>query len=148
MEISGTTCDGSVVNYFLNYGQSVCMDNDYPIINLNGLQISGSCLSSTPTPTPTSPVFCYVSGLTYYSATYECPNDGLEYLDQYGVIRVEIYQGNTPTTNHPSYNFTVTDGTKSEILTIPNGQSYSEWIFPKINFSYGTTGCTQTILPN
>jgi len=148
MEISGTTCSGSVVNYFVSYGQGVCMNNDYPILNLNGLVISGSCLPVTPTPSPTSPYYCYTSALTYYTATYECPNDGNDYLDQYGVIRIDIYESLIQSGNHPDYNFVVTNGTDSEVLKIKSGEIFNEFIFPKINFSYGDTGCTQTLLPN
>ncbi len=52
--ISGTTCDGTVGYYTLTYGQSICMDDSKPLLNLNGLELSGSCLAITPTPSPTN----------------------------------------------------------------------------------------------
>ena len=86
--ISGTTCSGSEVYYYLNIGESVCMDNNLPLINLNNLIISGSCLPITPTPSPTPNEYCYVSGTTYITAPFQCPNDGLIYDDVYGVLRL------------------------------------------------------------
>lgn len=41
--LSGTTCDGFTGEYTLNYGESICMDNDFPIITCNDLQIDDSC---------------------------------------------------------------------------------------------------------
>jgi hypothetical protein len=148
MEISGTTCSGGSVNYLVNYGQGVCMNDDYPIINLNGLVISGDCLPVTPTPTPTISSYCFTSGLTFYTATYECPNDGNDYIDEYGVIKVNIYQNSIESGDHPDYNFIVTNGSESAILKIERGQTFNEFIFPKINFEYGATACTQSTLSN
>lgn len=146
MQISGTSCGGSLVNYIVSYGQSVCMDSSKPVINLNGLQISGSCTSVTPTPTPTNGVYCYTSGLTYYTATYQCPNNGVDYLDQYGVIKVTIFKDLIPSGDHPDYSFTVTNGTEVESFEILRGQEFNEFIYPKVDFRYTDTGCTTTTL--
>jgi len=121
------------------------MNNDYPVINLNGLQISGSCLPITPTPTPTTPPYCIVSGLTYYSSVYQCPNDDTNYLDQYGVIRVEIYKNLILSGDHPDYVFTLSNGVSASTLTILRGQSFNEFVYPKIDFSYGSTSCVQNV---
>jgi hypothetical protein len=45
--ISGTTCAGDVVNYYLTYGEAVCMNDELPIANLCGLVVSGSCTPYT-----------------------------------------------------------------------------------------------------
>jgi len=148
MEISGTTCSGVENYYYLTYGDSVCMDESKPILNLNGLTISGSCLSTTPTPTPTNGVYCYSSGLTYYTSTFQCPNDGLDYLDQYGVIRVTIYQDLIESSDHNDYVFTVSNGSETQSLVIERGQSFNEFIYPKINFEYTNTGCVTSYLPD
>ena len=63
--ISGTTCSGTNAYYYLTYGQSICMDNNKPLVNLNGLIISGSCLPITPTPSTTPLEYCFVSGTTF-----------------------------------------------------------------------------------
>ena len=84
--ISGTTCSGTEAYYTLTLGQSVCMDNTRPLINLNGLVISGACLPVTPTPSTTPYVYCYVSANTESFGTFQCPNDGLLYQDVYGKL--------------------------------------------------------------
>lgn len=50
--ISGTTCLGTTDVYNLNFGDSVCMEAELPIIICDGLTISGSCDSPVVTPTP------------------------------------------------------------------------------------------------
>lgn len=148
-EISGTTCIGVEGYYYINFGQSICMDNTKPIINLGGLIIGEECFAVTPTPTQTNLNYCYSSGLTYYTVSYECPNDGKNYDDIYGVISVEIYENaDSPTTNHPTYNFSISNGIETELLSIPRGQSFATFIFPKVNFDYTSTGCTTTTLNN
>jgi len=51
-QVSGTTCLGVVQNFFLSYGESVCMDDSKPLLFSCGVILSGDC-SITPTPTPT-----------------------------------------------------------------------------------------------
>jgi len=51
--ISGTTCNGTTDVYNLNFGDSVCMEAELPIIICDGLTISGSCDSPVVTPSPT-----------------------------------------------------------------------------------------------
>ena len=89
-EISGTTCDGSVVFYTLTYGQEVCIDTSKPYINLKNLVISGECYSVTPTPTPTSPQYCIYYVADYYNAEFQCPNDGNTYYDTYGKLTFTV----------------------------------------------------------
>jgi hypothetical protein len=52
--ISGTTCNGTTDVYNLNFGDSVCMEAQLPIIICDGLTISGSCDSPVVTPSPTA----------------------------------------------------------------------------------------------
>jgi len=49
--ISGTTCNGIVGAYTLNFGDSMCMNNDFPLVECN-LQLSGTCTIDIVTPTP------------------------------------------------------------------------------------------------
>lgn len=51
--ISGTTCNGTTDVYNLNFGDSVCMEAELPIIICDGLTISGSCDNPVVTPSPT-----------------------------------------------------------------------------------------------
>lgn len=51
--VSGTTCDGLVQAYTLNYGECICMDTDYPLITCDNPIFSGECFPPSPTPTPT-----------------------------------------------------------------------------------------------
>lgn len=146
--ISGTTCDGTVAFYYLNYGNSVCMDNTKPLINLNGLVISGSCLPVTPTPSTTPYEYCYVSGVTYETKEFQCPNDGLIYYDVYGILRLTSTISGAIDTDQPTLVFTLTNGTDYATVSIPNGQSYTEFVYPKVNFEYTSTGCTQVNHPD
>ena len=64
-ELSGTTCQGVSGFFYLNYGDSICMDIDRPIILCDYFSIGGMCptpsvtpsntptISLTPSPTPT-----------------------------------------------------------------------------------------------
>jgi hypothetical protein len=146
--ISGTTCTGTVAFYTLTLGQQVCMDNSKPLINLNGLVISGDCTGVTPTPTPTPIDFCYISGFSYYDAVFQCPNDGLDYFDRYGVWYFSAYTGSILTDNHPQLNFTLTNGTDYATVSIEPGQYYTEFVYPKIDFRYTDTGCISTTYPD
>jgi hypothetical protein len=146
--ISGTTCTGTVAFYTLTLGQEVCMDNSRPLINLNGLVISGDCTGVTPTPTPTPIDFCYISGFSYYDAVFQCPNDGLDYFDRYGVWYFSAYTGSQFTDNHPQLNFTLTNGTDFATVSIEPGQYYTEFVYPKIDFRYTDTGCISTTYPD
>jgi len=51
--ISGTTCAGITGAYTLTIGQSICMDNNFPIISCEQFEISDYCINPTPTPTMT-----------------------------------------------------------------------------------------------
>ena len=146
--ISGTTCTGTVAFYTLTLGQQVCMNNSRPLINLNGLVISGDCTGVTPTPTPTPIDFCYISGFSYYDAVFQCPNDGLDYYDRYGVWYFSAYTGSQFTDNHPQLNFTLTNGTDFATVSIEPGQYFTEFVYPKIDFRYTDTGCVSTTYPD
>jgi hypothetical protein len=146
--ISGTTCTGTIAFYTLTLGQEVCMDNSKPLINLNGLVISGDCTGVTPTPTPTPIDFCYLSGFSYYDAVFQCPNDGLDYTDTYGVWRFSAYTGSQFTNDHPQLNFTLTNGTDYAVVTIEPNQYFTEFIYPKVDFRYTDTGCISTTYPD
>lgn len=52
--ISGTTCNGTTDVYNLNFGDSVCMEAELPLVICDGLTISGSCDSPVVTPSPTA----------------------------------------------------------------------------------------------
>jgi hypothetical protein len=146
--ISGTTCTGTVAYYTLTLGQEICMDNSRPLINLNGLVISGDCTGVTPTPTPTPIDFCYISGFSYYDAVFQCPNDGLDYFDRYGVWYFSAYTGSILTDNHSQLSFTLTNGTDFATVSIEPGQYFTEFVYPKIDFRYTDTGCVSTTYPD
>jgi hypothetical protein len=146
--ISGTTCTGTVAYYTLTLGQEVCMDNSKPLINLNGLVISGDCTGVTPTPTPTPIDFCYISGFSYYDAVFQCPNDGLDYTDTYGVWYFSAFTGSQLTDDHPKLSFTLTNGTDYAVVSIEPGQYYTEFVYPKVDFRYTDTGCISTTYPD
>jgi hypothetical protein len=146
--ISGTTCTGTVAFYTLTLGQEVCMDNSRPLINLNGLVISGDCTGVTPTPTPTPIDFCYISGFSYYDAVFQCPNDGLDYFDRYGVWYFSAFTGSDFTNDHSQFNFTLTNGTDYATVSIEPGQYFTEFVYPKIDFRYTDTGCVSTTYPD
>ena len=57
-ELSGTTCQGVSGFFYLNYGDSICMDIDQPIILCDYFSIGGMCPtpSITPSNTPTTSV--------------------------------------------------------------------------------------------
>lgn len=50
--VSGTTCNGVVGAYTLNFGESICMDLDFPFISCGNPVFSGECNVTTATPTP------------------------------------------------------------------------------------------------
>lgn len=52
--ISGTTCDGVVGAYTLNFGDCICMDIDQPLITCDNPIFSGECFRVTPSVTATN----------------------------------------------------------------------------------------------
>ena len=146
--ISGTTCSGTEAYYYLTFGQSVCMDNNKPLVNLNGLVISGSCLPITPTPSTTPLEYCFVSGLTYTTTPYQCPNDGLLYDDIYGSLRITSTIFGSIDDNNPPISVYISNGVQTQTLTIPQGQTFTEFVYPKVNFRYTDTGCISTTYPD
>ena len=146
--ISGTTCDGTVAYYYLTIGQSICMNDDKPIINLNNLQLSGSCFPVTPTPSTTPLENCYFSAFTYTTTPYQCPNDGLIYYDTYGKFKLYATNNGVVTSQHPGLSFILSNGTDFETVTIESGQEFTEFVYPKINFFYTDSGCVSTTYPD
>jgi hypothetical protein len=146
--ISGTTCSGTEAYYYLTIGQQVCMNSDLPMINLNNLQVGDSCFPVTPTPSTTPYEYCYFSARTYYDAEFQCPNDGLIYNDLYGKLTFSAAIEGNSSSSHPDLSFTVTNGTDFETVTILDGQLFTEFIYPKVNFFYTETGCEQVVLPD
>lgn len=52
--VSGYTCNGAFTAVTLNYGQAICMDNDYDIITCGNANIGAECIPPiTPSVTPT-----------------------------------------------------------------------------------------------
>ena len=146
--ISGTTCDGTVAYYNLTIGQSVCMDDSKPIINLNNLQLSGSCFPVTPTPSTTPLENCYFSAFTYTTTPYQCPNDGLTYYDTYGKFTLYATNNGVITSQHPDLTFTLSNGSEYQTVTILSGEEFVEFVYPKINFFYTDSGCVSTTYPD
>jgi outer membrane biosynthesis protein TonB len=147
--VSGTTCSGVVQYYTLTYGQSICMDDTKPLIDLNGLVISGSCLPVTPTPSPTPPDYCVFTGFTYYSEPFQCPNDGNTYYDVYGRWLLQVDSRTYSITNpHQPITFVMSNGTDVQNVTIEQNQTLTEFVYPKQNFVYTNTGCTVTNYPD
>jgi hypothetical protein len=146
--ISGTTCSGTVAYYYLTIGQQVCMNSDLPMINLNNLQVGDTCFPVTPTPSTTPYEYCYFSARTYYDAEFQCPNDGLVYSDLYGKLTFSAAIEGNSSSSHPDLSFTITNGTDFETVTILDGQLFTEFVYPKINFFYTETGCEQVVLPD
>jgi uncharacterized delta-60 repeat protein len=105
-------------------------------------------LPVTPTPTPTTPTYCYFNELEYYTAPFQCPNDGLIYDDIYGVLKFQITIQGFVTTNHPDTTFVVSNGTNQENVILRNGESFIEYTYLKKNFVYTATGCTETNYPD
>lgn len=146
--ISGTTCHGTVGYYYLTIGQAACMDESKPLINLNGLVISGTCLPVTPTPSTTPYSYCYYSADTVYFGTFQCPNNGVLYQDVYGKMTLYATIDGVIVSSHPDLVFVVSNGTEYETITIPDGQEFTEFVFPKVNFYYTETGCELEYLPD
>lgn len=146
--ISGTTCSGTQAYYYLTIGQEVCMNSDLPLINLNNLQVGDTCFPVTPTPSTTPYEYCYFSAVTYYTAPYQCPNDGEIYEDIYGKMTFYATIGGRIVSAHPDLSFVITNGTDYETVTILDGQEFIEFIYPRVNFYYTETGCEEVILPD
>jgi hypothetical protein len=142
--ISGTTCSGTQASYYLNYGESVCMDNSEALVNLNGLLISGSCLPITPTPSTTPYEYCFVSGRTFTTIPFQCPNDGLIYYDVYGTLRLTSTIGGSIEDTSSGITVNISNGTETQTLVIPNGEPSIEFVYPKVNFRYTNDDCVST----
>lgn len=52
IEISGTTCNGVTGMFYLNYGETICMNVDRPLFTCDYFKIEGNCLPPTPSVTP------------------------------------------------------------------------------------------------
>jgi hypothetical protein len=124
------------------------MDNSRPLVNLNGLVISGDCFPVTPTPSTTPYQYCYVSANTQSFGTFQCPNSGVLYQDVYGKLLLSAAIDGEIVSSHPQLNFVISNGTDYETISILDGQSFTEFIYPKINFFYTETDCLTETLPN
>ena len=124
------------------------MDNNKALVNLNGLIISGACLPITPTPSTTPYEYCFVSGLTYTTVPFQCPNDGLIYYDVYGTLRLTstIFGAIQDTSSGITVN--ISNGIENQTVVIPNGQTFTEFVYPKVNFRYTNTACLSTTYPD
>jgi len=147
--ISGTTCFNEVVYYTLTYGQSVCMDDDKPLINCDGLDIDGDCFPQTPTPTPTAPVFCYETQTITELVPWICPNTGEVLNEIIKKIVVGIFNGvGVPSFSHPQYQFTIFNGTDTQYLTVPSNQSSSEFVWISRDYIFNGSTCVSTDYAN
>jgi hypothetical protein len=124
------------------------MDNSKPLVNLNGLVISGDCFPVTPTPSTTPYVYCYVSANTESFGTFQCPNDGALYQDVYGKLLLYATIDGRISSSHPDLTFIITNGVEYQTITILDGQEYTEFVYPKINFFYTETDCLTENLPD
>jgi len=146
--IEGTTCFGQIVNYTLTYGQSVCMDDDEPLLNCDGLDIGGDCFPQTPTPTPTSPVFCYETQTITELVPWICPNTGEVLNEIIKKIVVSIYSNYVLNGNHPIYTFTISNGIDTQNLIIQNGQTYGEFVWISRDYIFNGSTCVSTDCAN
>ncbi len=72
--VSGTTCGGSVGNFMVNFGEAICMNNDFEIITCGNADIGPECLppvtpSNTPSNTPTPSITPQVTSTPTPSVT-------------------------------------------------------------------------------
>ena len=146
--ISGTTCSGTQDFYYLTLGQSICMDDTRPLINLNGLVISGECFPVTPTPSTTPYEYCYVSATTQTFGEFQCPNNGFIYNDIYGKLTLYATLEGVIKSSHPQLNFIITNGVENQSISILDGQEFTEFVYPRVNFFYTETTCELVSLPD
>jgi hypothetical protein len=146
--ISGTTCSGTQDFYYLTLGQSICMDDTKPLINLNGLVISGECFPVTPTPSTTPYEYCYVSATTQTFGEFQCPNNGILYNDIYGKLTLFATINGVIQSSHPQLNFIITNGVENQSISILDGQEFTEFVYPRVNFFYTETTCELETLPD
>jgi hypothetical protein len=146
--ISGTTCSGTQDFYYLTLGQSICMDDTKPLINLNGLVISGECFPVTPTPSTTPYEYCYVSATTQTFGEFQCPNNGFIYNDIYGKLTLFATIDGQIVSSHPQLNFIITNGVENQSISILDGQEFTEFVYPRVNFFYTETTCELVSLPD
>ena len=146
--ISGTTCSGLEAYYYLTYGQEVCMDDSFPIINECGLEIGGECFPVTPTPTTTPYEYCYASATTYSTSSFECLIDGNTYTNIYGKLTLYATINGSVSSSHPDLVFILTNGTDFVTVKILDGQSYVEYVYPKYVYSICSQGCSGTTYPD
>ena len=136
--ISGTTCDGAVVNYYLNYGESVCMNDELPIVFSCGLEISGTCgLNVTPTPTFITSNYCFNNVITYSVFPVQCGETTL--YEVIGTLTITIDTNYTfdPVFYHPDYTFEISNGIETTNIIIPNGQSTGTFDYVKTQVNCG-----------
>jgi hypothetical protein len=124
------------------------MDDSKPLINLNGLVISGECFPVTPTPSTTPYQYCYVSARTESFGTFQCPNGGVIYQDVYGKLLLSAAIDGQIVSSHPQLDFIISNGVDYQTISILDGQEFTEFVYPKINFFYTETECVTETLPD
>jgi hypothetical protein len=124
------------------------MDDTKPLINLNGLVISGECFPVTPTPSTTPYEYCYVSATTQTFGEFQCPNNGFIYNDIYGKLTLYATLEGVIKSSHPQLNFIITNGVENQSISILDGQEFTEFVYPRVNFFYTETTCELVSLPD
>jgi uncharacterized delta-60 repeat protein len=124
------------------------MDDTRPLINLNGLVISGECFPVTPTPSTTPYEYCYVSATTQTFGQFQCPNNGFIYNDIYGKLTLFATIDGQIVSSHPQLNFIITNGVENQSISILDGQEFTEFVYPRVNFFYTETSCELVSLPD
>jgi hypothetical protein len=124
------------------------MDDTKPLINLNGLVISGECFPVTPTPSTTPYEYCYVSATTQTFGQFQCPNNGFIYNDIYGKLTLFATIDGQIVSSHPQLNFIITNGVENQSISILDGQEFTEFVYPRVNFFYTETTCELVSLPD
>ena len=128
--ISGHTCGGVFTAVTLNFGQAICMDNDYEIITCGNSGIAGECLppttpsqtpTNTSTPTPTT-IACKSYTATKLSAFLT--QDTIYWTDCNGIPQSQVLE-EPPVTEPSSVTFCAFEGSltynASQISVVDNG---------------------------
>lgn len=128
--ISGYTCAGIYSAITLNFGQAVCMDDDYEIIACGNADIGAPCLppttpsvttTRTPTPTPTS-ILCKSYTATKLSTFLT--QDTIFWTDCFGIPQSQVLE-EPPLTEPDSVTFCAIEGSLSynvtQISVVDNG---------------------------
>lgn len=146
--ISGTTCSGQQGYFQLSYGQSICMKDNFPIFYCGGIIYNGSCLETTPTPTPTTPIYCYTISSGSTIVDYICPSTGVLLQNIFKKITITIYANGLEVTSHPNYTFPLSNGSSTYNLVVPDGQSSAQYVWCSRTHSFDGTNCVEENNPD